>query len=84
MSTLLIAIRALLLMISFAGLCIGTSKILKIRLCIAPSVAAGGIIVLLMLAGMLRALEPMFWALYIAGFAAVINLFLTPPEDFSI
>lgn len=73
-------IRAVLLFLSFSGLCAALHKGLKIHVFIAPYVAVSGIIICLMLGGMLRILEPVFWTLYIGGFLALIYALLVPPR----
>ena len=65
---LMILLRALLLLASFAGLCAAIRTGLKINRFFAPFMAVSGIIAVLMFAGMLRLLRPAAWALYILGF----------------
>ena len=64
-------LRAVALYASFVGLCAGLRVLLKLNRFAAPFVAASSIIVLLMLAGMLNALAPAFYALYALGFCGL-------------
>ena len=82
LSTASMVFRALLIFVSFSGLCAATHKALKLNIFIAPYVTVCGIIITLMFAGMLRILEPAFWLLYAAGFAGVLYSILTPPRKF--
>lgn len=83
LSTIALIGRALLLFVSFSGLCAAIHKALKLNIFIAPYVTVCGIIVSLMLAGMLRVLEPVFWLLYAAGFAGILYALLTSPRRIS-
>lgn len=69
---LIAIVRALVLLISFTGLCAAIRSILKINRFIAPFMAVSGIICLLMFAGMLHILKPACYVLYAAGFAGFI------------
>lgn len=71
MASVLLILRALLLGVSFAGLCAALSARFRLDRFVAPFVAASGIIIALMLAGMLGLLLPAACALYAAGFAGV-------------
>lgn len=83
LSTLSMLFRAVLIFISFSGLCAAVHKGLKLNVFIAPYVTVCGIIIALMFAGMLRILEPVFWLLYAAGFAGALYAILTPPRRIS-
>lgn len=83
LSNISLIFRALLLFISFSGLCAAISKGLKLNIFIAPYVTACCIIISLMLAGMLHILEPVFYILYAAGFAGIFYSVLTPPRKIS-
>lgn len=67
--------RALLMLASFTGLCAFVRTQLKVNRFIAPFAVCCSAIVLLMLGGMLRVLEPVFWLIYIAGFAGLIFVY---------
>ncbi len=69
---LIAIVHALLLLISFTGLCAAIRSILKINRFIAPFMAVSGIICLLMFAGMLHILKPACYALYAVGFAGFV------------
>lgn len=83
LSTVSLIGRALLLLVSFSGLCAAIRKVLKLNIFIAPYVTVCGIIISLMFAGMLHILEPVFWILYIAGFAGAVYVISTPPRRIS-
>lgn len=70
-------LRAAALMLSFLGLCEAVRTLLDVNRFLAPSVAAGGIIVVLMIAGMADGLLCGVWLLYGAGWAYwVYNLLI--------
>lgn len=69
-----LCLRAALVIASFVGLCMGIRVRFRLNPYIAPSVAAGGIITVLMLAGMMNALKPATYALYAAGLLCLIYI----------
>lgn len=68
-------VYALLLLISFTGLCAVIRSNLKINRFFAPFMAVSGIICILMLAGMLHILKPACYALYAAGFVGFVHTY---------
>ena len=66
-----LAIRSLLLVASFAGLCAALRVRFGLDPFIAPFSAACGIITVLMLGGMIGVLAPTAYALYLLGFAGL-------------
>lgn len=68
-------IYALLLLISFTGLCAAIRSNLKINRYFAPFVAVSGVICILMFAGMLHVLKPACYALYAAGFIGFVHTY---------
>lgn len=73
---LLVLFRAILLLISFTGLCAGIRVGFRVHRMIAPFVAVSAIIVLLMFGGMLGALKLAFYLVYFAGFGGLIYAYL--------
>lgn len=80
LSTIAMLGRAILLMISFVGLCAAVRTQLKVNRFIAPFAVCCSIITLLMFAGMLRVLAPMFYLIYAAGFAGFIYAYFIRRE----
>lgn len=80
LSTAALLGRALLMLLSFVGLCAGVRTRLKVNRFIAPYAVACGAIVALMLGGMLRILQPVFWALYALGFTGLIYSYIIRRE----
>lgn len=74
--SLLLLVRALLLGISFTGLCEAARTRLNLDRFIAPFIAACTVIVVLMLTGMAGFLQAGFFVLYAAGFAGLIYTWL--------
>lgn len=68
-------VYALLLLISFTGLCAAIRSNLKINRFFAPFVAVSGVICILMLAGMLHILKPACYVLYAAGFMGFVHTY---------
>lgn len=73
---LLTALRAILLCLSFFGLCATARDSLKLNRFIAPAFAACTIICVLMFAGMLHVLKYGFYLLYFGGFAGLIYTYI--------
>lgn len=73
---LLTALRAILLCLSFFGLCATVRDSLKLNRFIAPAFAACTIICVLMFAGMLHVLKYGFYLLYFGGFAGLIYTYI--------
>lgn len=67
-------LRAALLIASFVGLCMGIRVCFRLNPFIAPSVAAGAVIIVMMLAGMANVLKPTAYALYAAGILCLIYI----------
>lgn len=72
MQTLLLILRAVLLSLSFFGLCATVRSQLKLNRFIAPCFVACSIICVLMFAGMLHILKYGFYLLYLGGFVGLI------------
>lgn len=72
MQTMLLILRAVLLSLSFFGLCATARRELKLNRFIAPCFVACSIICVLMFAGMLHVLKYGFALLYFGGFAGLI------------
>lgn len=70
-------VRAAILLLSFCGLCEWVRNRFELNRFIAPYVAASGIILVMMAAGMLRVLKYGAWFLYIAGWSYWIWNLLT-------
>lgn len=68
----LLIVRALILLLSFTGLCAGLRVGLRLHRMIAPFVAVSAVIALLMFGGMLGALRLTFYLLYFAGFGGLV------------
>ncbi|MGN0802169.1 MAG: hypothetical protein ACI4MF_06195 [Candidatus Faecivicinus sp.] len=73
---LLTALRAILLCLSFFGLCATVRNSLKLNRFIVPAFAACTIICVLMFAGMLHVLKYGFYLLYFGGFAGLIYTYI--------
>lgn len=71
-SSLILLLKALLLGLSFCGLCAAARCLFKLDRFIAPFAAVCGVISILMLSGMLRILPVGFGLLYLGGFAGLI------------
>lgn len=69
-------VRALLLALSFIGLCASVRTVFNINRFIAPYIVSSGVIVVLMISGMLRILEIAFWAIYALGFIGLVYSYL--------
>lgn len=68
-------VYALMLLISFTGLCAAIRSNLKINRFFTPFLAVSGIICILMLAGMLHLLKPVCYVLYAAGFVGFVHTY---------
>ena len=69
MENLLLGMKVILMALSFMGLCGLVKRRVGIDGTVAPLVAASGVIVLLMLAGMLHVLQWAWWGLFAGGLA---------------
>ena len=73
---MLLLLHAVLLSLSFFGLCALSRTALKLSRFAAPCFAAHTVICVMMFAGMLGALEPGFYLLYFGGFAGLIYAYV--------
>ena len=69
MGNLLLSVKVILMALSFMGLCGFVKRDLDLDGTVVPLVAASGVIVLLMLAGMVHALQWAWWVLFAGGLA---------------
>ena len=69
MGNLLLSVKVILMALSFLGLCGFVKRHLDLDGTVVPLAAASGVIVLLMLAGMVHALQWAWWFLFAGGLA---------------